>query len=141
MTADCGLRSDLPRWRAPFRARGWEVWVLGGPKEQAMVEVIAAAAPIRDFTRTPLEDAVSPTGQRHLFLGNDSGMLHIAGRAWRPQHRPVRAHRPGSDRAAQSLRHRLAPPPGQIDLREISAAAVICALDGLKGHLDVAQPA
>lgn len=124
-----------------FAARGWEIWVLGGPQERAMVEVIAATAPIRDFTRTPLEDAVFQLASATLFLGNDSGMLHIAGALGVPSiglFGPTALEVTGPRNPCVAG---LRPPPGQIDLREISAAAVISALDGLKGHLDVAQPA
>jgi lipopolysaccharide heptosyltransferase II len=47
--------ADLAR---RFAARGWQVWVLGGPHERAAALEISAQAPVRDFTGTPLEDAV-----------------------------------------------------------------------------------
>lgn len=71
-----GHFADLAR---RFVARGWQVWVLGGPHERAAALEIGAHAPVRDFTGTPLEDAVMQIRSASLFLGNDSGMLHLAG--------------------------------------------------------------
>ncbi|MEP9377591.1 lipopolysaccharide heptosyltransferase II [Aquabacter sp. CN5-332] len=62
-----------------FAKRGWEIWVLGGPQEHEAARRIANGAPIRDFTDTPLEDVPYQLASATLFLGNDSGMLHIAG--------------------------------------------------------------
>ncbi len=62
-----------------FAGRGWDVWVLGGPRERDVARAIAEVTPIRDFTMTPLDDAPFQLASATLFLGNDSGMLHIAG--------------------------------------------------------------
>lgn len=62
-----------------FKARGWDVWVLGGPQERVAAMEIAAQVSVRDFTGTPLEDAVMQIRSASRFLGNDSGMLHLAG--------------------------------------------------------------
>ncbi|TCT02608.1 lipopolysaccharide heptosyltransferase II [Aquabacter spiritensis] len=62
-----------------FARRGWDIWLLGGPREQAVAAMIAGAAPIRDFTATPLDAAACQLASADLFLGNDSGLLHMAG--------------------------------------------------------------
>ncbi|QTL02566.1 lipopolysaccharide heptosyltransferase II [Aquabacter sp. L1I39] len=68
--------ADLAR---RFVEQGWEVWVLGGPQERQAAAEIAAHVPVRDFTGVPLEEAVLQIRSASLFVGNDSGMLHLAG--------------------------------------------------------------
>ncbi|WP_127089686.1 lipopolysaccharide heptosyltransferase II [Aquabacter cavernae] len=111
-----------------FAAEGWEVWVLGGPQEREMARLIAAAVPVRDFTLTPLEDAVFQLASATLFLGNDSGMLHIAGALGVPS---VGLFGPTALEVTGPRNPEVAGvrPPGQdIDLRQIGSACVIDAL-------------
>jgi heptosyltransferase II len=58
--------------------RGWAVWVLGAPAERHYAEAIAAAVPIRDFTPPPLDDVVYQIKAATVFLGNESGLLHVS---------------------------------------------------------------
>lgn len=124
-----------------FAARGWDIWVLGGPKEREMARTIGSVAPLRDFTQTPLEEAVLQLASATLFLGNDSGMLHMAGALGVPSvglFGPTALEVTGPrNPGVVGVR----PPPGSIDLKEIDSAAVIAALDGLHAHRDVAVPA
>jgi lipopolysaccharide heptosyltransferase II len=59
-------------------ARGWHVWVLGAPQEKPYADAIAAQAPVRDFTPPALGDLVYQIAAASVFLGNDSGPLHVA---------------------------------------------------------------
>ena len=62
----------------------YAVWVMGGPAEAEMANVIRAALPagalddFRDFTDTDLADAVCQASAADVFVGNDSGLLHLA---------------------------------------------------------------
>jgi len=113
---------------AAFVARGWEIWVLGGPQERAAAAVIAAAAPIRDFTHSPLEDAVLQLASADLVLGNDSGMLHIAGAVGVPSlglFGPTVLEITGPRNPTVAG---IRPPDGSIDLAAITVPAVEAAL-------------
>ena len=113
---------------AAFSARGWDIWVLGGPQERAAAAVIAAAAPIRDFTHTPLEDAVLQLACADLVLGNDSGMLHMAGAVGVPSlglFGPTVLEITGPRNPTVSG---LRPPDGSIDLADIAVCSVETAL-------------
>lgn len=112
-----------------YTALGWQVWVLGGPKEREMAAAIGSVAPVRDFTDTPLEAAVLQLASATLFLGNDSGMLHIAGALGT---RSVGLFGPTSlevtgprNPCVSGVR-----PPQGIDVREIPVAWVLDALGG-----------
>ncbi|MBB5753309.1 lipopolysaccharide heptosyltransferase II [Prosthecomicrobium pneumaticum] len=69
---------------AAAAAAGFEVWVMGGPSERTMAATIraalipAAAERLRDFTDTDLADAVYQAAAADVFVGNDSGLLHLA---------------------------------------------------------------
>lgn len=111
-----------------YAARGWQVWVLGGPKEREMARAMAAMAPVRDFTDTPLEAAVHQLASANLFLGNDSGMLHMAGALGV---RSVGLFGPTALEVTGPRNPCVAgvrPPPGSIDLSEIPTAWVLDAL-------------
>lgn len=112
-----------------YAARGWEVWVLGGPREREMAAAIGAAVPVRDFTDTPLEGAVLQLASSTLFLGNDSGMLHIAGALGTRSvglFGPTALEVTGPRNACVSG---VRPPPGSIDVREIPSNWVLDALE------------
>ncbi|MEW6124457.1 MAG: lipopolysaccharide heptosyltransferase II [Pseudomonadota bacterium] len=124
-----------------FAAQGWDIWVLGGPKERDMARTIAAAVPVRDFTLTPLEDAVFQLASATLFLGNDSGMLHIAGALGVPSvglFGPTALEVTGPRNPTVSG---VRPPDGGIDLATIDAACVIAALEAQHARFRPALPA
>ncbi len=107
-----------------FAAQGWDVWVLGGPQEREAARDIAAEAPVRDFTGTPLEEAVLQIRSAALFVGNDSGMLHLAGAIGTPSvglFGPTTAEVSGP-RNENVLP--LRPPAGQISVDQIAVEKV-----------------
>lgn len=119
--------ADVARF---YAARGWQVWVLGGPKEREMAAAIGAVVPVRDFTDTPLEEAVLQLASSTLFLGNDSGMLHIAGALGTRSvglFGPTALEVTGPRNACVSG---VRPPQGSIDVREIPVDWVLDALGG-----------
>ncbi len=59
-------------------SRGWRIFVLGAPSEKPMADAIAAKADIRDFTPSRLGEAVYQLRAASVFLGQDSGLLHVA---------------------------------------------------------------
>jgi heptosyltransferase II len=60
--------------------RGLNVWVVGGPAEQAIAAEIVAAggARVRDLTGTDLRNGVLAMAAARLAISNDSGLMHIA---------------------------------------------------------------
>jgi heptosyltransferase-2 len=63
-----------------YHARGWAIWIVGGPRERAGAARIRAAIPEAiDFTSTPsIADAMSQIAASSLFLGVDGGISHAA---------------------------------------------------------------
>jgi heptosyltransferase-2 len=61
-------------------ARGLDVWVVGGPGEQAIAaEIVAAGGPkVRDLTGTDLRNGILAMAAASLAITNDSGLMHIA---------------------------------------------------------------
>ena len=60
---------------------GWSVAVLGGPEDAAAARGLQAALPDRrilDFTGEALLPTAALLGQADLFVGNDSGLMHLA---------------------------------------------------------------
>lgn len=60
--------------------RGLDVWVVGGPGEQALAaEIVAAGGPrVRDLTGTDLRNGILAMAAASLAISNDSGLMHIA---------------------------------------------------------------
>ncbi|WP_429004845.1 lipopolysaccharide heptosyltransferase II [Roseixanthobacter psychrophilus] len=120
---------------AAFAARGFSVWVLGGPAEAEAARIIAAAAPVRDFTTTPLEEAVFQVASSSVVLGNDSGMLHLTGALEVPCvglfGPTVCAITGPSNTCVREVR----PPRGSLDLTQIPVRAVEDALLMQISHL------
>jgi len=60
--------------------RGLDVWVVGGPGEQAIAtEIVSAAGPrVRDLTGTDLRNGILAMAAASLAISNDSGLMHIA---------------------------------------------------------------
>jgi heptosyltransferase-2 len=60
--------------------RGLDVWVIGGPGEQAIATEIVAAggARVRDLTGTDLRNGILAMAAASVAISNDSGLMHIA---------------------------------------------------------------
>lgn len=120
---------------AAFAARGFAVWVLGGPAEAEAARIIAAAAPVRDFTATPLEEAVFQAASANVLLGNDSGILHMTAALEVPCvglfGPTVCAITGPSNACVREVR----PPQGSLDLSQISTRTVEDALLMQISHL------
>jgi heptosyltransferase-2 len=61
-------------------AKGWTVWVSGGAADAAVAAAIAERAgnSVRALTGTPLLTTASQLTACNGFVGNDSGLLHLA---------------------------------------------------------------
>jgi len=61
-------------------ARGLDVWVVGGPGEQALAaEIVAQGGPkVRDLTGTDLRNGILAMAAANVAISNDSGLMHIA---------------------------------------------------------------
>jgi heptosyltransferase II len=61
-------------------ARGYAVWVIGGPMEKELAAEIIAAAPARgrDLTGPDLRNAILATAAADVAISNDSGLHHVA---------------------------------------------------------------
>ncbi|WP_454626304.1 lipopolysaccharide heptosyltransferase II [Bradyrhizobium cenepequi] len=61
-------------------ARGFDVWVVGGPGEKALATEIVAAggAGVRDLTGTDLRNGVLAMAAASVAISNDSGLMHVA---------------------------------------------------------------
>jgi heptosyltransferase-2 len=60
--------------------QGLDVWVIGGPGEQAIArEIVAAGGPrVRDLTGTDLRNGILAMAAANVAISNDSGLMHIA---------------------------------------------------------------
>src|SRR5271169_5490536 len=60
--------------------RGLDVWVVGGPGEQALAaEIVAAGGPqVRDLTGNDLRNGILAMAAARLAISNDSGLMHVA---------------------------------------------------------------
>ncbi len=68
-------------------ARGWQVWIFGSPKDQAVAAHIQEACQARcqDLTgKTTLAEAIDLLSMSACVLSNDSGLMHIAAALERP---------------------------------------------------------
>ncbi len=68
-------------------AQGWQVWILGSPKDQPVAEDIQALTDNRcvDLTgKTSLAEAIDIMSQASQVVTNDSGLMHIAAALNRP---------------------------------------------------------
>lgn len=66
---------------------GWSVAILGGPEDVGTAAKLAAALPDRqilDFCGEPLLPTAAVLEQAALFVGNDSGLMHMAAAAGCP---------------------------------------------------------
>jgi heptosyltransferase-2 len=59
---------------------GLDVWVIGGPGEEALAaEIVAAGGPrVRDLTGTDLRNGILAMAAADLAISNDSGLMHVA---------------------------------------------------------------
>jgi heptosyltransferase-2 len=84
------------RWPAQYYAKvankklaeGWQVWLLGSPKDQPVIDEIHAATEHQcvDLAggRSSLEDAVDLLSLATIVVSNDSGAMHVAAALHRP---------------------------------------------------------
>ncbi len=90
---------DAKRWPAAhyaaladsYLARGWQVWLLGSPKDVAMTRDIDAGVQRRDggpvvdlAGRTTLVDVIDLLACADAVASNDSGLMHVAAALGRP---------------------------------------------------------
>lgn len=64
-----------------YRAQGWQVWLVGGPRDQDTARAIQALSDnlCIDLTgRTTLLEAVDLLGLATAVVSNDSGLMHVA---------------------------------------------------------------
>lgn len=63
-----------------FIARGFDVWVIGGPGEKALAEeIVRVGGPsVRDLTGTDLRNGILAMAAASVAISNDSGLMHIA---------------------------------------------------------------
>lgn len=61
-------------------ARGFDVWVIGGPGEKALAtEIVAAGGKgVRDLTGTDLRNGIVAMAAASVAISNDSGLMHVA---------------------------------------------------------------
>jgi len=60
-------------------ARGFSIWVLGGPGEAALAAEIAVGShKVRDLTGADLRNAILALAAADVAVSNDSGLLHVA---------------------------------------------------------------
>ena len=113
-----------------FADQGWRIWVLGGPKERGARDIIARMAPVRDFTEASLGEAVLQIRAADLFLGSDSGLLHVAGAVGTPSVGLFGPFPPEVSGPRNACVARLRPPDGSVALHEIAVDEVERALLG-----------
>lgn len=75
--------AHFARLAQDFLARGWQVWVFGSAKDQAMGQEIAQLAGqptglVNLCGRTGLDQAIDLMSLAQLAVCNDSGLMHIA---------------------------------------------------------------
>jgi heptosyltransferase-2 len=83
-----GAVGPSKRWPSAYYAElarrlageGNDVWVIGGPGEQALAAEISTAAPthVRDLTGADLRNAILALAAAQAAVSNDSGLLHVA---------------------------------------------------------------
>jgi len=93
-----------------------EVWILGGPQEQAIAENICKAnnLTIRNLTGNDLRNAIIALSSADVAVTNDSGLMHISAAIGTPT---VAIFGPTSPRLWAPLNPLAAilEPPGQFD--------------------------
>jgi heptosyltransferase II len=57
---------------------GLAVWVIGGPAEKSIAQLIVGDTAARDFTGTDLREAILALAAATAAVSNDSGLLHVA---------------------------------------------------------------
>jgi ADP-heptose:LPS heptosyltransferase len=144
LTIHPGSGSPRKNWEgmadtaAAWRARGGRVVVLAGPAEETLGHAVPHDAAIRD---QPLDRIAAVLARSRCYLGNDSGISHLAGMvgargvalfgptdpvAWRPLGETMRVvHRPGECRRCGGDRfcaHRLAVDEVLVTLRAHATA-------------------
>lgn len=72
-----------------YLAQGWQVWLLGGPKDKAVTDAILAASDHHEACidlagKTSLTEVIDVLAQVHGVVTNDSGLMHVAAALGRP---------------------------------------------------------
>jgi heptosyltransferase-2 len=67
-----------------FATRGWRIRVVGGPHEQRLGETIRAAVDAEVLIQDSVLDLACAIGSAQMFVGNDSGPLHLAAALGKP---------------------------------------------------------
>ena len=70
-----------------YQAQGWQIWLMGGPRDQEAAQAIQALSENAcvDLTgRTSLLEAVDLLGLATAVVSNDSGLMHVAAALGRP---------------------------------------------------------
>lgn len=64
-----------------YRTQGWQVWLMGGPRDQdaaAAIQALSDEACLDLTGRTTLLEAVDLLGLATAVVSNDSGLMHVA---------------------------------------------------------------
>jgi heptosyltransferase-2 len=72
-----------------YLAQGWQVWLLGGPKDKAITAAILAGSDNHEACidlagKTSLTEVIDLLAQVHGVVTNDSGLMHVAAALGRP---------------------------------------------------------
>lgn len=71
-----------------YMNQGWQVWVLGGPKDKAIAETILQMSGGQDghslAGQTSLTEVIDVLAQVNAVVTNDSGLMHVAAALARP---------------------------------------------------------
>jgi heptosyltransferase-2 len=70
-----------------MRDRGYQVWLVGSPKDQpigAEIASLSESACVNLCGHTSLEEAVDLLSLAHVVVANDSGLMHVAAALNRP---------------------------------------------------------
>lgn len=149
------------RWPAKYYAEvarykiahGWQVWLLGSAKDQALTAEIMRLTQqrCRDFAgKTQLDQAIDLIAQTNVVISNDSGLLHIAAAlnkpllaiygATSPQFAPPLNHKHlihYLDLACQPCGQRQCPRLHLNCLQQLSPLMVIASLDKITNNENI----
>jgi heptosyltransferase-2 len=72
--------TSYPEAAKLLAAKGFDVWVIGGPGEKALAqEIVATGGPrVRDLTGHDLRNGILAMAAASVAISNDSGLMHIA---------------------------------------------------------------
>ncbi|RJS94278.1 lipopolysaccharide heptosyltransferase II [Salinisphaera sp. Q1T1-3] len=73
--------SHYTRLAGELDARGWACWIFGSATDRPLAEAMASAAPrhgVNLVERTSLADVIDLAAATTRFIGNDTGIMHLA---------------------------------------------------------------